>query len=516
MVKNIKTAMMRGLKSIPVRVESDVSNGLPMFELVGYVSSEVKEAKERVRSALMSFDFSLPVKRITVNLSPATEKKSGTTFDLSIALSILLSAGDIKEPSYDFFVLGELSLDGRILPLKGVLPMIECGKKEGIRHFIIPKENEEEALFAIEDGIMIYPVKTLGEAVEALEGNYLSQSIAFGKKNEGNDEGIGSGSGIDFSDIRGQKLLKRACEVAVSGMHNFLMVGSPGAGKTLTARAIPSILPPLSREEELSIASIYSICGKFQELSVSGGRRPFRAPHHSISARLLSGGGNVPYPGELTLSHKGVLFLDELTEFNDRTLEVLRQPLEDGIIKVYHDKGEEEYPADFMLVCAMNPCRCGYYPDRKRCRCTLSEIRQYMQRISRPLLDRIDISVEVKPLSFLEAAEDIKEESSDVIRKRVMKVHEIEEERFKNESFSFNSKIPHTLLSKYCPLSSGDKSYMEETFEKLSLSARAYHRILRVARTIADMDGASQIKREHLYEAICYRTIDKRFWEGGV
>ena len=512
MVKNIKSAMIRGLNSMSVCVESDVSNGLPMFELVGFVSSEVKEAKERVRSALMSFDFSLPVKRITVNLSPATERKSGTSFDLAIALSILLSSGDIKECGEEFFVLGELSLDGRVLPIKGVLPMIECGKEGGMRHFIVPEGNEEEALFASGEGIMIYPVKTLIEAVDVIEGKKTDGERTIKKK----DVLCKPAGDIDFKDIRGQKLLKRACEVAVSGMHNFLMVGAPGSGKTMTARAIPSILPPLSREEELSIASIYSICGKFGELSREGGRRPFRSPHHSISARLLSGGGSVACPGELTLSHKGVLFLDELTEFNDKTLEVLRQPLEDRWIKVYHDKGEENYPADFMLVCAMNPCRCGYYPDRKRCRCSLSELRQYMQRISRPLLDRIDISVEVKPLSFSEADLDIKEESSETIRERVMKVHEIEEERFKNESFSFNSKIPHTLLSKYCPLSPKDKSYMEASFEKLSLSARSYHRILRVARTIADMDGASQIKREHLYEAICYRTLDRRFWEGGA
>ena len=512
MVKNIMTAMIRGLSSMLVCVESDVSNGLPMFELVGFVSSEVKEAKERVRSALMSFDFSLPVKRITVNLSPATERKSGTSFDLAIALSILLSSGDIEGNSDDFFVLGELSLDGRVLPLKGVLPMMESGKEKGLKRFIVPKENEDEALFASGEGIMIYPVKTLFEAVEVIEGKKTAEELISEKR----DEHYLPVSDHDFSDIRGQKLLKRACEVAVSGMHNFLMVGSPGSGKTMTARAIPSILPPLLREEELSIASIYSICGKFGELSLNGGRRPFRSPHHSISARLLSGGGSVAYPGELTLSHKGVLFLDELTEFNDKTLEVLRQPLEDGLIKVYHDKGEENYPADFMLVCAMNPCRCGYYPDRKRCRCSLSELRQYMQRISRPLLDRIDISVEVKPLSFSEADLDIKEESSDVIRERVVRVHEIEKERFKNESFSFNSKIPHTLLSKYCPLSPKDRNYMEAAFEKLSLSARSYHRILRVARTIADMEGSFDIKREHLYEAICYRTLDKRFWEGGA
>lgn len=506
----ISTAIIQGIHSRPVFVEADVSEGMPLFEMVGFLASEVKESKERVRTALKNSGFVLPPKRITINFTPANIRKSGSAFDLPIAVAVLTALGFIKNDEIEkIFIIGEVGLDGRIQQVRGVLPMIVEARERGITSCIIPAENQKEAMLV--SGIKIYGVDHIKRVAAILNGEETDcpQNLYYIEEKGTKKQKI------DFSDINGQRMVKRACEVAVSGMHNLLMIGPPGAGKTMVALRIPTILPPLEEEEQMEISKIYSVCGLLEKQQGLMSERPFRAPHHTITAQGLAGGGGVPKPGEISLAHKGVLFLDELPEFEKNALEILRQPMEEKKISLVRLHGNYDYPADFLFVAAMNPCKCGYYPNMQKCTCTRSAIEKYVGRISRPLLDRIDICVETPQIPFEELKANNNEENSKTIRERVIRTHQIQKERYRGEDFCCNSQIPSTRIGEFCRLKDEDERYMERIYKKLNLTARSYHKILKVARTIADMEEAEKISTRHLNEAVCYRSMDKKFWEGG-
>ena len=515
MYSMVTTAIVQGIKSVPVYVEADVSDGMPIFEMVGFLSSEVKESKERVRTALRNSGYMLPAKRITINFIPANIKKTGSGFDLPIALSILCAMGIVPEDALkDVFVIGEISLKGEIKPINGILPMVSESYERGIRRCIVPHENKREA--SLVAGIEVFALQTINEVIALLNGeNYetVIKSRIYVEESYGSKEETVSRVHIpDFAEINGQHVLKRACETAVSGMHNLLMIGPPGAGKTMAAMRIPTILPPLKSSEQMELSKIYSVCGLFSNQESLMDVRPFRCPHHTITPQGLAGGGTIPKPGEISLAHKGVLFLDEFPEFKKDTLEILRQPMEDKVARLARLNGNFEYPSDFMLVAAMNPCKCGYYPDMQKCRCNASGIERYINRISQPLLDRIDICVATVQIPFEELNSVSKEETSAEIRERVMEVHERMQYRFRDENFFFNSQIPAAKIKEYCRLDEKQGTYMEQTYKKLNLTARSYHKILKVARTLADMDKSENILMKHLNEAICYRNVDKQLW----
>lgn len=511
MYSTIQTAILEGIHTQPIQVEVDISNGMPAFEMVGQLAPEVREGKERIRTALHSIGVILPPKRITINLSPANIRKNGTGFDLPIAVGIMQSLGLVgKEACEGRMFIGELGLNGQILAVNGVLPIVSDGFESQITEYVIPKENEGEAELVKQ--AKVYAFDTLKKVLQFLNGAPYKREFMKPIR----IEETGDFSQKDFQDVCGQSFIKRACEVAASGMHNMLLVGPPGAGKTMISERLATILPPLTEEECLELSKIYSVCGLLKNEQGLMKFRPFRAPHHTITIAGLTGGGANPKPGEISLAHKGVLFLDELPEFHKSTLEILRQPLEEHEIRLTRVKGNVTYPADFLMLAAMNPCNCGYYPDRNRCRCSEGSLRRYFDRISQPLLDRIDICVEAPNLNFKELCKKKvkKEESSQEIQKRVLVCHEIQYERYKQEAFSYNSRIPASRLDEFCGLGAKEQDYMEQMYEKIALTARTYHKILRVARTIADMEQEEQILVRHLTEAICYRNIDTRFWGG--
>lgn len=507
----VHTAMLYGIDSLLIAVEVDISNGMPMFSMVGFLASEVRESRDRVRTAMKNCGYELPVKKITVNLSPANIKKSGSGYDLPIAIAVLSAMEAVrKESSDEVMLVGELSLEGKISGVRGVLSMVICAKEAGKRCCIVPKENEAEARL-IPD-IRIYGVTHLQEVIRFLNTGEICESAAYFDNVESDKQERETPH--DFAEINGQQILRRACEVAISGMHNFLMVGPPGAGKTMVAKCIPSILPPMSIEEQIELSKIYSVCGLFRERESLMEQRPFRSPHHTISEQGLAGGGRDPKPGEISLAHGGVLFLDELTEFRKSTLEVLRQPLEDKEVTVARVGGTYCFPANFVLVAAMNPCNCGYYPDLSRCHCSTSTMQRHRNKLSQPLLDRMDLCVEAAAVGYNDLMkEKCENESSEQIRARVMAMHVLQKKRFAGTKIMFNSGIPASELDCYCALEIEEKRYMEKMYEKMNLTARTYHKLIRVARTIADMDGEERILRKHLQEAICYRGMDKSYWE---
>jgi magnesium chelatase family protein len=476
--------------------------------MVGSLAAEVRESSERVRTALRNLGYALPAKRITVNLTPANIRKTGSGFDLPVAVAVLAALGIIPAGELEkYFIAGEVGLDGHIQPICGILPMAVEAKARGITACIVPAANRVEA--ELVSDIQVYGASTLEQVIQLLQGGEWKA----GKHTFNIEETACSIPAVDFADIHGQRLVKRACEIAVSGMHNLLMVGPPGAGKTMTAMRIPTILPPLDTEEALELSEIYSVSGMFGKRKELMRERPFRCPHHTVTMQGLAGGGNVPRPGEISLAHKGVLFLDELPEFQKATLEILRQPMEEKKIRLSRISGEYEFPADFILVAAMNPCKCGYYPDMQKCRCSESAVLGYLGKISRPLLDRIDICVETPQIRFEELQCEEKEETSADIRARVMEAHERQRRRYLEEGFSYNSQIPAAKLAQYCTLNEKQQAHMQQIYERLGLTARSYHKILKVARTLADAEGCEQIENRHLNEAVCYRSIDFKFWE---
>lgn len=514
----VSTAIIMGIQSIPVQVEADVSNGMPLFEMVGFLASEVKEARERVRTALKNSGYLLPAKRITVNLSPANIKKTGSGFDLPVAIAILAALGIIPEERLQgILVVGEIGLNGNIQPTEGVLPMVAEAKKQGFTRCLLPYGNYREA--SVIHNVELIALRHLTEAIRYLNGDGApapeSGTEAAGADIMGEGQRDGEETQPDFAQINGQRLLRRAGEVAAAGMHNFLMTGAPGAGKTMLAQRIPSILPPMEEAERLELAKIYSVSGMLLKEAHILEKRPFRSPHHTITPQGLVGGGTIPKPGEISLAHKGVLFLDELAEFSKPTLELLRQPMEAKEIQIARLHGTISYPADFMLVAAMNPCPCGAYPDMNRCHCTQSAINRYLGKISRPLLDRIDICVETAPLTYEEVAAQGKNEPSAVIRQRVCEAWERQKARFAGTGIYFNSRIPAQRLKEYCGMGTAEEAFMQDVYRQNGLTARSYHKILRVARTIADLSGSADVRVEHLSEAACYRSLDRNYWERG-
>lgn len=502
MFASVLSAAIMGVEVRPVKVEADVSNGLPSFIMVGFPSAQVKEAQDRVRTAFRNNGFNFPPKKITVNLAPADMKKEGSGFDLPVAAAVLAAFGMIPEKVLNGVMMaGEISLNGEIHGISGILPIVSCARNLGCRMCVVPRENLAEGRLVRDAHVA--GIGSLSELVNCLKNPeaFLKEEVCVPEEEKTVD--------VDFADIEGQEGARRAAEIAVSGFHNILFTGPPGTGKTMIARRIPTIMPPLTFEEKLELTRIYSIAGLLSEKHPLISCRPFRSPHHTSSPQAMAGGGRNPKPGEITLAHRGVLFLDEMPEFSRRSLELLRQPLEDRVIQISRVSGTYLFPADFMLCAAMNPCPCGYYPDMNRCICTAGEILHYIGKISRPLLDRIDICTEVPPVSFQELKDGKPGESSAQIRKRVQKVQKIQEERYRKESIRFNGQLHSRIIDRYCPVTDSASRLLSRAFERISFSARSYHRLLKVSRTIADMDGEEVIASHHIGEALSYRALEK-------
>lgn len=501
---SVLSAAISGTEILPVSVEVDVSTGMPGLTMVGFVSSQVREAQERVRTAIRNLGLSLPPRRITINLSPGDIRKDGTRFDLPIAAAVLEAMGAIPEHVFsDTLLLGELHLDGTTGEVPGVLPGVICARDMGCRLCIVPSGNLVEALAV--QGIRSVGIRSLQDLIAVSRGEIPVQPSVPGSLP--GEQGVSGGA--DFSDIHGQKTVKRAAQIAAAGFHNLLLSGPPGSGKSMTARRIPTIMPPLTPEESLEISKIYSIVGLLPEGTALLHTRPFRAPHHTITPASLLGGGTSPRPGEITLAHRGVLFLDELPEMNPATLEMLRQPLEDRRITISRTGGTCTFPASFILVGAMNPCPCGWYPNRNRCTCSPKQIMSYRSRISQALLDRMDLRCEVPATEYGALTGGKQDEvSSEILREGVIRAAEAQKDRYEGLPFIFNSELGPSDIPRFCQLTGEASRLMEAAFHRFLMSARSYHHTLKTARTIADIEGASLICEAHISEALCYRSTD--------